>query len=129
MKFSNAEADDRMFQGVRAHAPMNAITYDPLRRSIYYRVLANRSRCASTITYSWEHSIQIICCRDAVGRDIRPELCQSERQSTECSTSSGTTASRPATKDRQRVPDLLTVQIRGGACDDDANERHEGEAG
>jgi hypothetical protein len=39
MKFSSAEADDKIFQGVNAHAPMNAITYDPLRRSMYYRVL------------------------------------------------------------------------------------------
>lgn len=78
MKFSKAEADDKMFQGVKAHAPMNAITYDPLRRSMYYSMLANPPRVASSITYCWEHSIQIIRCRDAIGRDVRPKLCQSE---------------------------------------------------
>jgi hypothetical protein len=41
MKLSRAEADDRIFQGVRAHAPMNAITYDPLRRLMYYPELAS----------------------------------------------------------------------------------------
>jgi hypothetical protein len=41
MKLSRAEADDRIFQGVRAHAPMKAITYDPLRRSMYYPVSAS----------------------------------------------------------------------------------------
>lgn len=33
-----------MFQGVKAHAPMKAITYDPLRRLMYYTALARLSR-------------------------------------------------------------------------------------
>jgi hypothetical protein len=68
MKLSRADADDRMFQGVRAHAPMNAITYDPLRRSIYYFfLLAGLLRTLSIITYCWEHGIQIVRGRDAIG--------------------------------------------------------------
>lgn len=35
MKLSKAEADDKMFQGVNAHAPMKAMRYDPRRRFIY----------------------------------------------------------------------------------------------
>ena len=112
MKLSRADADDRMFQGVSAHAPMNAITYDPLRRSIYYCfLLAGLLRTLSIITYCWERGIQIVRGGDTIGGDVRPELRQSERQAAERSASSGTTRPRPAAENRQRVPNLLAVQI------------------
>jgi hypothetical protein len=62
MKLSRAEADDKIFQGVKAHAPMNAITYDPLRRSMYYPVLESllSGLYQYNITYRWKHGIQII---------------------------------------------------------------------
>ena len=97
---------------------------------MYYPVLASllSELHRSNITYRWEHGIQIVRGRYAIGRDIGPELCQGEGQSTERSSGSGATGSRPAAENRQRVPDLFAVQIRRGACDNDTDERHECEA-
>lgn len=48
MKFSSDSADDRMFQGVNAQAPIKAIRKEPRRRFIYAGNSALRSFEAET---------------------------------------------------------------------------------